>query len=300
MKKGIVVACAAALAIAAGAAGWWLKGRGAADAGGAPQASGASMSQPTHRDPAQRAAWIKSHIAARQHLWREADYAEVRRMAVAGDALAQRRLSEIQEDCVAYLITMRRGLNMAKSLAGNDPASKAAVDGIYRDVRRLCPGAVAELRADPDAAANWLHRSARGGDLVAEMRFIARSEPRLSNARMEYFIGRIRDSGDPDAIFEMSLLLAKLDSAKPWPDPAQAPALQGAAAEQAWALAACRAGFDCLRGSRVMNLICLSSLACRQPDYLRHVVASASYPQMKPEIERRLAIIERGLLVPEP
>lgn len=300
MKKGIVVACVAALALAAGAAGWWWKGRGARETEAPPPGMAMSSVPVPHRDPAERAAWVRAYNARRQHLWREADYAEVRRKAVAGDALAQRRLSEIQEDCVADLITMRRGLNMAQSLARADPASKPAVDGILRDLRRLCPGAVADLRADPDAATTWLHRSAKSGDLTAEMRFFSRSRPQLTVEQLRYFIGRVRDSGEPDAIFEMSLLLSKLDASRPWPEPRLAPALQGDAAEQAWALAACRAGFDCLRGSRVMNLICLSSLSCRQPDYLRHLVASSSYSRMKPEIERRLGIIEHALLAPEP
>ena len=298
MNKGLVAAGALALVLAAGAAGWWWKGR--VDAGAPAVAQNAAQHPAAARDPAQRAAWIKTRIAEHQHLWREADYAEVKRKADAGDALAQRRMSEIHEDCAAYLVTMRHNLDLLRTLVKADPGSKPAVEGIYRDLHRLCPAAIVDLRANPDLANVWLHRSAKSGDLVAEMRFVGRGEQRLSVGQVRYFLNRIRETGDPDAIFEMSLLLSRIDPASAWPDARQAPALQGVAAEQAWALASCRAGFDCLRGSRVMTLVCLTSLSCNSPDYLRYVVASDGCAGQKSAIEQRMAIVEHDLLAPEP
>ena len=44
---------------------------------------------------------IRQGIAHRRHLWREASYIEIRQAATDGDLVAQRRLSEVYEDCRA-------------------------------------------------------------------------------------------------------------------------------------------------------------------------------------------------------
>ncbi len=295
MKKGVVVAVSVAVVAVVVAAGWWWSARDPAPALEIPDAVGPPAQTLTAAQRAERSERIKAGIAHRRKLWREASYVEIRQAAMDGDLVAQRRLSEVYEDCRALDGGMRTGLQLLEQLAASDPGAAPAIAEINRDKARLCGQASADLRKNPAAADYWLHKSAKSGDLVSEMRYFSRTVPRLSHGQYRYFIDKARETGDPDAIFELSLLLPKLDGA--WPDPVQAPAFEGPSAEEAWIMAACRAGYDCARGSRLMRLICLNVFACTQPDYPRHI-ASAGTPGQHAQRQRLLALIEGSILAP--
>ncbi len=293
MKKGVVIAlCAAVVAIGAGGAWWWL-GR---DRVSSPDTSARETSlSPAQR--AERAERIKQSIARRRELWREASYVDIRQTAIDGDQVAQRRLSEVYEDCHMLDVSMNRTLLLLSNLAQGSPRFEPTVSAILRDRVRLCAQAQADSAKNPALAEYWLHRSAKSGDAVSEMRYFSRSVPKLSHSQYQYFIDKARTSGDPDAIFELSLLLPKLDGQ--WPDPVQAPAFEGTTAEQAWILAACRAGYDCARGSRLMNLICLSTLSCAQSSFEGFLSESGGDPAQRARRQQQLTLIEGIILSPK-
>lgn len=299
MKKGVVIAATGVLVVVAAVAGWWLFGRKSAETADASSlGTGKASASVVISDPAKRAEGIRAHMARFRHLWREASYIEIRQLAADGDALAQRRLSEVYEDCLAYAGPLRSSLEMLREFAKSEPASKNAVEGIYNDRNRLCMQAAADLQRDMKVGEYWLHRSAKAGDQVAEMRFFSRNVQMLSQAQLKHFLDKVRANGHPDAMFEMSLLLPRVDPRSQWPDAAQAPALQGSQAEQAWALAACRAGFDCARGSRLMAMVCINALSCRHEDYERHLLSTGSYPPQRPAVEALIALINGNLIKP--
>lgn len=302
MKKGVVIAAIAVLlAAVAGVAGWWLFGRGSVATNEVGQAATVKAQLiPVVADPGKRAEGIRAHMARYRHLWREASYVEIRQLAADGDALAQRRLSEIYEDCLAYAGPLRGSLEMLRQFAKSEPASKKSIAGIYNDRNRLCMPAAADLQRDMKIGDYWLHRSAKAGDQVAEMRFFSRSVPMLSQKHLKHFLDNVRANGHPDAMFEMSLLLFCVDARAVWPDPAQAPALHGSQAEQAWALAACRAGFDCSRGSRLMAMVCVNALSCTHETYERHLMATSAFPPQRAKVEAVIALINGNLLKPTP
>lgn len=296
MKKGVLVAaCVAMLAMAAAVVWWWMGRDELASSGD--DASLITPKPAVAMDPVKRAAWIKQRIEQRRYLWREASYIEVRQKAQDGDLLAQRRLSEIYEDCIAFAGSLRSSVELLGDLATADPSTRTTVAAIYRDRNRLCKQAVADLQKNSRLAEYWLHKSAKGGDLTSEMRYFTRIVPALTQDQFGYFIEKIRVTGDPDAVFEVPLLLSRVQGE--WPDATLAPAFSGPLAEQAWALAACRAGFDCAAGSRLMNLLCIRALSCTHADYEGHLRASAGYAAQRPEIERLIAIINRDILVPK-
>lgn len=295
MKKGVVVAVCVAVVALVVAGGWWWSARDRAPVADIPDAGDQPAKALSASQRAERSERIKTAIAHRRHLWREASYIEVRQAAMDGDLVAQRRLSEVYEDCRALNGGLRSSLQMLMQLAKTDTASAPMVAAINHGKARLCGQAEADLGKNPGAADYWLHKSAKSGDAVSEMRYFSRTVPKISHSQYRYFIDKIRESGDPDAIFELSLLLPKLDG--PWPDPAQAPAFESPSAEEAWIVAACRAGHDCGRGSRLMNLICLSAFSCTQPDYERHL-AAASTPAQRAQRQQLVALIERSILTP--
>lgn len=296
MRKGVVVAVCAAVVALVVAGGWWWSARNrapVADQSDTGDQSGKALSAAQRAERSER---IKTGIAHRRHLWREASYIEIRQAAMDGDLVAQRRLSEVYEDCRALDGGLRSSLQMLGLLAKTDPASAPMVAAINHGKARLCGQAETDLGKNPAAAGYWLHKSAKSGDVVSEMRYFSRTVPKLSHGQYRYFIDKTRESGDPDAIFELSLLLPKLDGH--WPDPAQAPAFEDPSAGEAWIVAACRAGHDCGRGSRLMTLICLSTFSCAQPDYQRYV-ASAGTPAQHAQRQQLVALIERSILTPK-
>ena len=295
MRKSVVVAACAVVVAVVAAGAWWWSARNAAPVADTPDAGDRPSKPLSAAQLTERSERIKQGIAHRRHLWREASYIEIRQAAMDGDLVAQRRLSEIYEDCRAFEGGMRTGLQLVEQLAASDRAAATTVAGIKQEKARLCGQAVADLRKNPAAADYWLHKSAKSGDLVSEMRYFSRTVPKLSHSQHQYFIDKTRESGDPDAIFELSLLLPKLDDR--WPDRAQAPAFEGLSVEEAWIMAACRAGYDCARGSRLMTLICLNVFVCNQPDYQRHI-ASAGTPAQHARRQQLVALIEGSILTP--
>ncbi len=295
MKKGAVVAVCAAVVAVIVAGGWWWIARDRGPVADVPDAGDQPAKPLSAAQRAERSERIKQAIAHRRHLWREASYIEIRQMATDGDLVAQRRLSEVYEDCRALDGGMRTGLQLVGQLSAADRNAVPTVAAINHDKARLCGQANADLRKNPAAADFWLHKSAKSGDVVSEMRYFSRTVRKLSHSQYRYFIDKARESGDPDAIFELSLLLPKLDGT--WPDPVQAPALQGPSAEEAWIVAACRAGYDCARGSRLMTLICLNVFACAQPDYERHI-SSAGTPEQHARRQQLVALIQGNILAP--
>lgn len=294
MKKGTLIAAALAAVAAIAAFAYFLFR--------SPEHSAAEQAEALLHDapgpaltPEQKARRVADH----RRLWREADYAEIRRRAQEDDVLAQRRLAEIMEDCLSYRGQMSTNLNIVTQMRGMQPATRASVENILRDRQRFCPYADAELKARGAELSNyWLHRSAKGGDLASEIRYFSRTVPQVKIEQFNYLVGEVARSRDPDAIFEVSALLARTVGV--WPDPTQKAAFEGTAAEQAWAIAACREGLDCTRGSRVMNLMCLSMFACQYPDYETLVFAQPSYAAQRQDIEKTIALIRQRILIAPP
>lgn len=298
MKKSVVIAlCVAVIVLGAGGAWWWMgrdRGLPSPSSSSTPGVVNTAVS-PAQR--AQRTERINQSIAHRRRLWREASYIDIRQAAIDGDLVAQRRLSEVYEDCRMFDVSMNRTLVMLSNLAKGNPRYAPTVSGMLGDRARLCVQAEADLAKNPGAAEYWLHRSAKSGDAVSEMRYFSRSVPKLSQTQYQYFIDKARTSGDPDAIFELSLLLPKLDGK--WPDAIQGTAFEGGTAEQAWILAACRAGYDCARGSRLMNLVCLSTLSCAHSSFEGYLDESVSDPAQRALRQQQLAVIESSILTPK-
>lgn len=300
MKKGVVITlCVVGLAMGAGGVWWWRMGlkRMGLERMSTPPVTAIQKSAPTPAERAKRAERIKQAIAHRRHLWREASYVEIRQAAIDGDLVAQRRLSEVYEDCRALDGSLKDTMSFLSSLAQSDPNSAKTVSAIQKDERRLCVQAKSDLAKNPAAAEYWLHKSAKNGDVVSEMRYFARSVPKLSQGQFQYFIDKARETGDPDAIFELSLLLSKLDGR--WPDPIQAPAFESTGAEQAWILVACRAGYDCNRGSRLMNHLCLSTFMCTSINFEAALSELSADPALRAGLRQRQALIEGTILAPK-
>lgn len=291
MKKGVLIAVILAV-IAASAAGGYLlyrKSAGSTSAGG--DLGAVTQGQATTLSAADKARLT----AERRHLWREASYADIRQKAQEGNAMAQRRLSEIYEDCLSYRSGLNTNLTIVSQMSTVQPNVRATVEAILAERERMCPYADAEMRArGTGVAAYWLHQSAKRGDLTAEIRYFTRSVPQVKVQQTVYLVNKVAASGDPDAIFEVSSLLGRTGGH--WPDQSLRAAFEGPYADQAWAIAACREGLDCARGSRVIKLMCLSMFACQYPDYETLLFSQTTYSGKKPEVDAVVNLIRQQIL----
>ncbi len=290
MKKGILAVIAVVVVVGLLGIGWWLiRDR---DEGGTEDVQPVQHSPKL--TPEERAEAVRIAVEKNRHWWREASYVQIRQAAVDGDRVAQRRLSEVYDDCMAYRGPLSSNMKMLARLRSADPNSKAAIRGIFDDFRRMCVQADADLTKNPQAAIYWLHSSAKAGDLTAQMRYINRTSRRISEGRMRYFIEEIANTGDPDALFEMVSLLPQMRDT--WSQPEQAMAFDNVIGSEAWMLVACASGHDCGRGSRMMRLMCVALFACDQPDFESYYRVNRNKAIDPAKVNATIAVIRGSLL----
>lgn len=290
MKKGILAVIAVVVVLGLLGIGWWLiRDR---------DETVADDVQPVEHSPKltpeQRTEAVRVAVEKNRRWWREASYVQIRQAAIDGDRVAQRRLSEIYEDCMAFRGPLSNNMKMLSRLSRADPHSDAAIRGVFDDFRRMCVQADADLTKNPQAAVYWLHSSAKAGDLTAQMRYVNRTSTRISEARMRYFIEEIANTGDPDALFEVVSLLPRMRDT--WSQPEQAMAFDNAIGSPAWMLVACESGHDCAGGSRMMRLMCVGLFACNYPDFMSYYRANRNKAIDPAKIDATVAIIRNSLL----
>lgn len=247
-------------------------------------------------DPALILARRKQYVEQYQQLWRVDDYATVLKKSKDGNPIAQRRLYEIYEFCIDMrtlpsVAMLMRIATVNKKMADSMAQMKA-------QQARLCGPAAAGGQANGKARAFWMRESAKRGDLVSQIRVrAAEARAPIPHAEVEDFIRRAIVSGDPAAIMEIGTLLPVME--QPWPDPQIAPAMKGDLAAHAWIIAACRAGMDCQRGSRVMTNACVRAMSCQYDDYMVFVATDGVSAAYLPQIERLVAVVEQVMLNPK-
>ena len=216
MKKGILAVIAVVVVLGLLGIGWWLM----RDRDEVVTEDVQPVQHSPKLTPEQRAEAMRVAVEKHRYWWREASYVEIRQAAMDGDRVAQRRLSEVYEDCMAFRGPLSNNMKMLARLSSADLHSKAAIRGVFDDFRRMCVQADADLTKNPQSAVYWLHRSAKAGDLTAQMRYVNRTSKWVSEARVRYFIEEIANTGDPDALFEMVSLVPRMRDA--WSEPEQA------------------------------------------------------------------------------
>lgn len=228
--------------------------------------------------------------------WYEESFASIQIEASQGDALAQRKLSEIYEDCFTY------------NMWGSEKFF-ASVQGILKIASADTPATMARLRhiyntrcADVDAGEPipleayklWSKESASSGDLVSQIRQASRSGEKLKLNELSNLLESMRRHKDSAAAFEIGELLSKLDDS--WPETETKIAFEGAYARFAWQIAACRSGLDCTRDSRVMTLACTNSAVCTFSNYEQALLNQAIPAGARDQLEKQIEIIHKHYL----
>jgi len=296
MNRRTVVlgAIGAALLLAAGAGGMYLllRDRGEAAAVRQVDALRPGLEAVAERD--------RARIAQRRQLWYVDDYATIKARAEAGEPLAQRRLAELYGDCLAMRGVFATNLSLLPDMGRAEPASKPRIDKVLAERRRLCTPAEQANDARPETYAFWNDQAAKRGDLVAIMRQVAAQPGDLAPQDLLSIVDVVARQGDAADVYEVSRLLPRL-KANQWPDPETAPAFEGPLASDAWVLAACRAGLECAKGSKLLELACISMFSCRHPDYrslLQHERSLDAATMAR--LDAAVALIDRKVLARPP
>ena len=283
----------AVLLLSAGAGGMYLlmRDRGEAVAGPQALALRPGLEAVAERD--------RARVALRRQLWYVDDYATIKARAEAGEPLAQRRLAELYGDCVAMRGVFATNMSLLPDMGRAEPASKPRIDKVLAERRRLCTPAEQANDARPETYVFWNDQAAKRGDLVAIMRQVASQQGDLALEDLQRVLDVVARQGDAADVYEVSRLLPRFKAK--WPDPETAPAFEGPLAADAWVLAACNAGLECGKGSKLLELACISMFSCRHPDYrslLQHERGLDAAAMAK--LDAAIAVIDRKVLARPP
>lgn len=200
---------------------------------------------------------------------------EIKSAALGGDPVAQRRLSELYEDCLPYSLNRNAYLSEVGNLIERNPATAAAARRLLSERVAQCDAVDDGQPIPSDAYRLWLEQSANRGDLIAEIRLTSRSVTSLDPDYAARLLERARSSRDPNALLELSSLVGR------FPEGA-AGELAGLVgnphAEFGWMIAACRAGADCGPKSRLMTSMCLGMGVCGDGGYEALILAQFPAP----------------------
>lgn len=213
----------------------------------------------------------------------------VKSLAEQGDAVAQRRLSEIYEDCFAYSLSPERYFEGMDQLSSMKPASKPHIEKIKKATNDFCKTVDSGQPIPNEAYKLWLKQSAQTGDLIADIRQTSRAARKLTPVELKNYADRVTASKDPEAAYEFSTLLGNFDGE--WPVENEADVFRKQLADQAWAIAACRSGMNCSEQSRLMRLVCTNSMTCQYSSYEQFVFSEIVPPAQRSDLERMIGLI---------
>ena len=292
-KRVAVVAGLGALLMLAGAGGMYLFMRG--DAQPAPVRVEVPL-RPGLEAVAER---DRAHVVQRRQLWYVDSYETIKARAEAGEPLAQRRLAELYGDCMAMRGIFATNLTLLPDMGRAEPASRPRIDKVLSERGRLCQPAEQANEARTETYVFWNEQAAKRGDLVAIMRQVAAQQVDLAPQDLLSIVDVVARQGDASDVYEVSRLLPRVKAK--WPDPETAPAFERPLAEDAWVLAACQAGLECGKGSKLLELACISMFSCRHPDYRTLLQQERGLDQAAmARLDQVVALIDRKVLARPP
>lgn len=218
---------------------------------------------------------------------------DIKGRAESGDAIAQRHLSEIYEDCMFYSFNPEKHFLGMDQLSNLKPESKPYLQKIKVQMREFC-STVDNGQAIPvEAYKLWRERSAQAGDLTSKIRIRSHPDNTPSATELQLFFEEVSQTGDPSAMFEFGSLAA---SNEEWTGVKGNEALYGQYAEYAWQIAACRRGLNCSGDSRLMRNLCIGTMMCQHNNYEDFLFTEMVPQGARKEIEKRVLIINKDFI----
>lgn len=219
-------------------------------------------------------------------------FVEIKQNAERGDPVAQRELSSIYEECLAYSLNSTVYLQGLDDLSKLNPGSTKRMQEIKVRQTTRCAGVDDGAPIPLEAYQLWLEQAARGGDLTARIKLKARSLEEIPAEEVGALGDAAIASKDPLALFELAALMGKPSSGNVVGPLA---AVAGSSSRgHAWAITACRMGAPCGARSVTMTSVCISTGRCNYSDYESFIMAEVGASE-RTQIRTAMDVINRML-----
>lgn len=220
-------------------------------------------------------------------------FADVKSRAEAGDAIAQRHLSEMYEDCWPYNLNPEKHFSGLDQLSDMRPESKPYLQKIKVQMRTFCNTVNNGQPIPWDSYKPWRKRGAQSGDLTSKIRVSSFADQPPTAKEFQSLFEQVSESGDPSAMFEFGTLAGRNQE---WSGPKGNYALAGEYAQHAWQIAACRRGLNCSASSRLMRNVCIGMMMCQYHSYENFLYSEAIPQGARKEIEKRITMINEEFI----
>ncbi len=222
-------------------------------------------------------------------------FAEVKIRAERGDPLAQRELYEIYDECFAYSLSPQNIDAQVERLATQIPRYEPELERIRNHLASFCQTVDGGKPITVEAFNFWLEKSAENGDLAAQLELASRTATQKTTTEAQAFVQRLSDTKNPAAVFAMGEYLSSGVNGES-PEEEFSALITTPNVGYAWKIAACRSGYDCGRGSAMMNNACIISGDCGHLNLESMILDQAIPPGQRKNIEVLISLIQSKFL----
>ena len=216
-------------------------------------------------------------------------FEEIKSAAARGSVIAQRQLADIYAMCGPYSINPAGWLATLDNLTKIAPESKKGMDQVKKRLVARCDQVDGGQFIPKEARTLWAQQAAKNGDVTSKVKLRIDSPEPLSGREAGELADAAVASGDPQALLEISSLMAR-PTEDEVPD-RYAQVSGNPIAGVAWGIAACRAGAACGSGSMLMDSVCMSTGRCNYPSYEAFLMGEMVPPGERARLSAMLSSI---------
>lgn len=189
-----------------------------------------------------------------------AAFEALKQRAKGGDAVSQRLLAQTYAACFLPNLSRANFISSYQYVQKMKPEQAAEIDRVVRQRLQQCDAVEGGAIIPMQLINGWYAQAAANGDLAARAVMFSRQKEPLDTASVTQLMDDVVASGDPAAMYSIGNTAGERFASKVG-EPYNA-LLAGPLAGTAWALAACRMGYDCGPDSLAATDFCLSISRC--------------------------------------
>ncbi|WP_312318814.1 hypothetical protein [Stenotrophomonas sp.] len=215
-----------------------------------------------------------------------AAFEALKQRAKDGDAVSQRLLAQTYEACFLPNLQRAHFISSIQYLQKVNPDQAAELERVMRLRLQKCDAVDGGAIIPMQLINGWYAQAAANGDLASRAVAFARQPRPLDTATVTQFMDDLVESGDPAAMYSLGNTLGERFASnvrEPY-----ASLVTGKNAGTAWALAACRMGYDCGPDSIAATDFCLSIGRCQGESVEALMVAMVPADQDRAALEQEI------------
>lgn len=210
----------------------------------------------------------------------------LKQRAKEGDAVSQRLLAQTYEACFLANLSRANFIRGYQFVQKQNPEQAAEVDRVVQQRVRQCDAVDGGAIIPVHLINSWYAQAAANGDLASRAVMIARQPVTPDTATTTQFMEDLVASGDPAAMYSLGNSLGERFASHVG-EPYRALA-SGPLSGMAWAVAACRMGYDCGPDSMAATSFCLSLSRCQGETVEELMFAIAPDDKQRQALEQKV------------